>query len=173
MFIDQPRRGRPTLKPWKNTSNNWKPMPIRQGGYHLLTTHTPLEKGSWIFSNSAHTRANESLTTSTTSQGVMSFFLLSFCWAQQPFWGPSSFMIEGSPGKGPGSLMFLQPRLGSLAESVGAHPPSLAALPCLDSFGHGSRPCFANDQQMELDADEQVHHCLLVDMSASMQREGA
>ena len=22
--------GTPTLKPWKNTSNNWKPMPIRQ-----------------------------------------------------------------------------------------------------------------------------------------------
>ena len=39
------------------------------------------------------------------------------------------------------SLMFLQPTPPRLTRKsrFGAHPPSLAALPCLDSFGHGFR----------------------------------
>ena len=71
----------------------------------------------------------------------MSFFLLFFA-GRSSHSGAIVFLDpKGHQGKGPfSSLMFLQatpPRLTQ--ESVGTHPPSLAALPCLDSFGHGFR----------------------------------
>ena len=74
------------------------------------------------------------------------------------------------------SLMFLQPTPPRLTRKSRLEHILLLLLRCLALILLAmafARPYFANDQQMELDADEQVHHCLLVDMSASMRREGA
>jgi len=75
-----------------------------------------------------------------------------------------------------GSLMFLQPSPPRLTRKSRLEHILLLLLRCLALILLAmafARPYFANDQQIELDADEQVHHCLLVDMSASMRREGA
>ncbi|MGA0410020.1 MAG: BatA domain-containing protein, partial [Limisphaerales bacterium] len=73
------------------------------------------------------------------------------------------------------SLMFLQPSPPRLTRKSRMEHWFLLMLRCLALILLAlafARPYFANDQQAQLEADEQVHHALLIDTSASMRREG-
>jgi hypothetical protein len=73
------------------------------------------------------------------------------------------------------SLMFLKPSPPKLTKKSRIQHWFLLLLRCLVlllmtlAF---SRPFFSNQQSVELQADERVRHCLLLDRSASMRRNG-
>ena len=73
------------------------------------------------------------------------------------------------------SLMFLKPSPPKLTKKSRIEHWFLLLLRCLVLLLMAlafSRPYFSNDQSVELEADERVRHCLLLDRSASMRRDG-
>lgn len=73
------------------------------------------------------------------------------------------------------SLMFLKPSPPKLTKKSRIENWFLLLLRCLVLLLMAlafSRPYFSNDQSVELEADERVRHCLLLDRSASMRRDG-